>query len=899
LSRLEDAGGGEAPEAQIGASLETLLPGLIVPLVGALLGLGALKIAAGGVGSRPVLAVAVLVLGVAAAVAPFRYGLPVAVVLAGFTGFLLDFVGDGASYWNEVFAAIILVRSLASCKPSQLELGVAGAVGIVFLGYLATGTSLKADLWGLKVLFLSAIVGWAIARLHPDGRTWLGIYYGLAVVAVASLVLELWQRSKGVSGLAGLGLVYGSRIREITSGGELRAFGGFTSAAPLSYALAITIAAWTGFALGPREERRVALLTFWVPPIAAAGLYLTIDRTAILALVVAFAVLGVTYRPRVLVPVAAAFAAAVVAAASFGFAAPFRHQLGSAAKARSTLWRDYLADFRPLGRGPATAGSAYKKVAPKPAWVPPLRIPAEWDVTYSRILLHGQQYPIAGTYLRRLPPLSVSADAQSLGVPSRLTVTSPTGRTLLDRQPSIRQAEPIAVRLPPSRERTLGLTVAVSSAEPVVARKRGPRVPSVPAGELVNLVSNPSFEASLGGWYAYQGPRGITGTSIARTSRDARFGNASLEVAHAVGLPAGAQGVTYAVFPVRNAREYTVSAYLRGSRGGESVLFYIQDSRLPRTIQTEPFTISRSWRRYRFTWMAWMTDPDMAVWIRSANAEGPQTFSVDGVQIEEANRPTPYCDGSEPHCRWFGEPNDSPSYRASSTRLVAGLGAVRAGSVEEIHVASTWLPMPQKPPFTITVDSEEMRVLEIDGLTAYRVRRAVNGALPAGHAPAAVVWDGAAAGARRAFRLPPATPGSTAYAEPIVQLRDLRIGGVPPARSSAERIWQRWFGQTPAALQSDGPGLVDNLYVSWIWQYGLLGFIACLAWLSLLLRPVLTAKRTPASVTAALVGAFLIAGGVAVNIWEEAPTDFLAALVLAIGLAAARPRPAPPAPRSR
>ena len=561
---------------------------LLAPAGGALIGLAAVGIAERGTGSRPVLAVVVIALAVAAAVLPLRFGLGIAVVLAGFDGFIVDFVGYGARYWNEVFAALLIARSVVFARPTRRELVVAAAVALVLVGYLASGTSLKADAWGLKVLGLWAVGGYGIYRLRPGLREWLGAYAGLATLTAASLVLEVWQRSKGARGLEKLGLAYGERVRQISPSGSLRAFGGFTSAAPLSYALAIALAAWVGFLLCSPSDRRVAWRTCWLPPVAAIGMYLTVDRTAVLALLAGLIVLAIAYRPAILLPAVALAAVLVGLGALAGIGSPFRHELGSSAKARAALWDEYLADLRPFGRGPATAGSAYKKVAPEPPWVPPIRIPSRWDVTYSQIVARGVEQPVLGTYLPHLPPLVLSADARSLAGGSRFGIASERGKTLLVRDLAAGVSEPIAVRVPASRKAVSRLTIG---------------------------------------------------------------------------------------------------------------------------------------------------------------------------------------------------------------------------------------------------------------------------------------------------------------ARPPVSLRNLRFAGLPPTRTPAERIWQRWFDRTPAALQSDGPGLVDNLYVSWLWQYGLIGVVVCAVWLVVLLRPIWVPKTNPVAISAVLVGVFLVVAALAVNIWEEAPIDLLAAIVLAVAYSVGRATP--------
>jgi hypothetical protein len=620
-------------------------------------------------------------------------------------------------------------------------------------------------------------------------------------------------------------------------------------------------------------------------------MYLTIDRTAVLALVAAVVVLAAVYRPRVLVPALVAGAVIVVIGATTGFGSPFRHQLGSAVLARASLWGLYLEDFRPLGRGPAAAGSAYKKVAPKPAWAPPLRIPAQWDVRYDRIVVAGEQFAIAGTYLPQFPGLIVAADVRAIGGPAGFRIDLKNERNLIDRPVPADRFEGLTLRLPPAHAPERSLDVAVTL--PRTARRA--TVPSVERSttkRVVNIVTNPSLESGTAQWVAYEGIEGFKGASIARVTSTSRFGSASLAVRRAGGQDSGPmQGGAYLPFPVKSGSRHTLSLYLRGARAGQSILISVQGPTMPGAINTAPFAIGTSWTRHVFAWQAPTTDPFMAIYIRNAAATGRNTFFVDGLQIEHGNAATPYCDGSVDHCLWVGAAHGSESYRAASTRLADSVGAAPAGTVDEIHVSSAWLPMPQRPPFTVAIDAEELQVLSTPDITTYRVRRGANGTLPAAHRTGASVWDDSARigpAPVRVFRLPPGTLPPPRSGEPAVDVRDLRIDGLPPRRTPAERIWQRWFERTPAALQSDGPGLVDNLYVSWIWQYGLLGLLICVGWLAVLIRPMLVAKREPAAVTAALLGIFLIVGAFAVNIWEEAPTDVLTAVVLALGFAAAR-----------
>ncbi len=579
-----------------------------LPLAAIALGTAALFVSRAGAHDRPVLAIAVLLLGAVAGFIPFRYGLPIAVVLSAFNGFLADFVGDHALYWNELFAAVVVARSVAAKRPSRREVQIAAVLGAVYAGYLLTGTSLRASVWGAKVLLLSAVIGWAVARSRVRMRDWRAIYCALVAVVGASIILAAWQRSEGIKGLSDLGLAYGTRIRETAGGSGVRAFAGFTSAAPLSYALVIAVCCWAAFALGGRD-RKLVLATAWVLPAAAAGIYMAVDRTALIGLVAALFVVALAYRRKVFVSAAAL--AAVALAILVSVEAP-RHfdSFKSAAQARFALWGEYLSAVEPFGAGPATAGSAYAKVAPA-GWVRPFQVPQFWRVTYSGMRASGEQAAIVETRLARRPPLELFARLQAVGRPERLIVT-------LGNDPT-------------SPEKTL-VNRTIPSDRPIPVRMRIPGTP---------------------------------------------------------------------------------------------------------------------------------------------NRQAPLGFTL----------------------RQVGAPD--------------------------------------------------------------------SGAQPAGE----------------------------------LDIRDLRIQGLPKPRTRAERIWQRWFERTPAALQSDGPGLVDNLYVSWSFQYGILGLGLCAAWLGVLLWPTVRRQRGSPGLAAALVGVFLVVSAAAVNIWEEAPTDLLAALVFAIAFAASRTPTKSPATR--
>jgi hypothetical protein len=813
---------------------------ILVPAVALALGGLAILVAQHGAHNRPALAVVVVLVGAVAAVLPFRYGLPLAIGLAGFEGFFHDFVGPRALYWNEAFTAGLVIRSCVVRRPSRREVAAAAALAAVYALYLATGTSLKADLWGGKVLLSSVVVGWALARLGIGRPEWRAIYLALATVAGAGLTLGIWQRAKGVQGLFGLGLDYGQRIREVAGGGHVRIFGGFTSAAPFSYMLAIALCAWIGLFLTGGQERRLARETAWLPVVVIAGIVLAVDRTAVIGLAVAGVVLALAFRRNVLLATAAA--AAVIAAVVLLVVGASGGQLGDTAHARASLWREYVADFRVFGAGPASVGSAYDKVGPKD-WQPPLVVPNDWDVRFDRIVLDRQSQPLVSSRLKPRPPVTISARARSVDRPRRLVATlgsslDPPGPAVLSMLVPKAHAVRVAMRVPGGAGGSEPLWLTAVPA--LLGRTYG--------GRLVNLVENPSFEQGTTAWYPLE--FFAKGATIARDDRVSHRESASLAI-----TPTAAKQGAY-TFLTMPPGVYTATAWVRAD-ARTTVVARLTDnvvSALTTNTVVEPDT----WTKVSVSGRIERNRNVLYLWTTTK-----VPFRIDEVQVEPGRTATAYCDGRVPHCRWSGEPDASTSFRAAMTRLTAPLSRTDTTA----RVASTASPMPRSAPFGLEVDGEQMDVRRILGSRAYLVARS----------PAARDHE-AGAGAWAVLAVP---EREELTGDAAVTLTGLRVNPAAPSRTPAERIWERWFDDTPAALEGDGPGLVDNLYVSWIFQYGLLGVVFAAAWIAALLWPWFARRRGPATIAASLVGVFLVVAAVAVSVWEESPTDLLAAVVFA------------------
>ena len=92
-----------------------------------------------------------------------------------------------------------------------------------------------------------------------------------------------------------------------------------------------------------------------------------------------------------------------------------------------------------------------------------------------------------------------------------------------------------------------------------------------------------------------------------------------------------------------------------------------------------------------------------------------------------------------------------------------------------------------------------------------------------------------------------------------------------------------------SAATGASEAVVDNQYLSWLYQYGVvLGIVIAALWVLTMLRPFAFPSRTPAGVAGELVGVFAVVAAVGVNVWEEFPVNFIVAASLAMSLAAYR-----------
>lgn len=412
---------------------------VVLPLAAVVVGRAAVLLAERGTGTRPVLEVAAVAAAVAAALAPPRYGLAVAVVLVTLGGFLTDFAGSRAAWADDAFAVVFVAKSLVWKRPNRREVGAVAAIAAVYGAYVVAGTDAESAFWAAKILFVPVAVGWAVARSSRTASAWRATFCGFAFACVVGVVLAQWQRAQGVERLRELGVPTGSRIKQ-TSDGVLRAFGGFTSPAPFAYALGLTLICWLAL-LVSRRGRRLALTTIWVPPAALVGMVWSVNRTAVAALAIAVSAVAIRclwrWRPTVALTTCLVVAAAGVAAAGLSVRGAFGQSIRldePSVGGRVATWRDYVGEGAILGAGPGSAGAAYLK-AHRSRVRSYVELCGGWEFTFTwsgrrRYLAEAGTCIDAGLPGRRRRALAFTAEAAGVAVSRRVTLRLGSGRRL-------------------------------------------------------------------------------------------------------------------------------------------------------------------------------------------------------------------------------------------------------------------------------------------------------------------------------------------------------------------------------------------------------------------------------------------------------------------------------------
>ena len=215
--------------------------------------------------------------------------------------------------------------------------------------------------------------------------------------------------------------------------------------------------------------------------------------------------------------------------------------------------------------------------------------------------------------------------------------------------------------------------------------------------ETTNLVQNPSIETNTTGYTAVG-----AGTALAQNSDYQRRGVYSLRVTPDSGVE---DGVYYTVSAVATNTNHAYSFDFRGVDGVpyQAYLYDIGISQILGTPQT--FTGDGEWHRYSDV-VQTSTGAVVRLYIIKNNSASTGAFYIDGVQLEQQDIVTTYCDGdqmgnitplpgNEPAYRWNGAKHASTSTRSAKTTAggqildLEALGTVsnvRIGGVEGVGI---------------------------------------------------------------------------------------------------------------------------------------------------------------------------------------------------------------------
>lgn len=185
------------------------------------------------------------------------------------------------------------------------------------------------------------------------------------------------------------------------------------------------------------------------------------------------------------------------------------------------------------------------------------------------------------------------------------------------------------------------------------------------AGQLVNLVSNPSIETDADGYVSIS-------SSIARDDSGNRFGAAQLLITMTNVTGSGTRygNATDHLIPVTVGLAYTASLYARlvvaaSKSFNLSINWYtVADAFISNSSSGGNVALSGdAYARFSFTATAPATAHHARIDLRANGAQGVFDLVIDGVQFEQASAVTDYVDGDQDNCRWAGTAHASQSYR--------------------------------------------------------------------------------------------------------------------------------------------------------------------------------------------------------------------------------------------
>lgn len=174
---------------------------------------------------------------------------------------------------------------------------------------------------------------------------------------------------------------------------------------------------------------------------------------------------------------------------------------------------------------------------------------------------------------------------------------------------------------------------------------------------IINYVTNPSFEIDTTGWTHSQS-RAITRLSgyatDDKTSAYMRYGAFGL----AVEMGSGSTEGVYFTATTGEAGTYTFSISVRGAQG---VPYRIMITTTSDTIiSSATFTGDGLWHRY-YTTASLSASTNYRLWVAKNNSTNTATIYIDGAMFVMLNYNAWYFDGDSPKAKWIGAPHNSQS----------------------------------------------------------------------------------------------------------------------------------------------------------------------------------------------------------------------------------------------
>lgn len=196
-------------------------------------------------------------------------------------------------------------------------------------------------------------------------------------------------------------------------------------------------------------------------------------------------------------------------------------------------------------------------------------------------------------------------------------------------------------------------TAAMEDLRSISAVARFGDEPVVDAETTINLATNPSVETDLAGW----DPGGSVPPTFALSSTQARFGTFSLRVTWGAGgfLPLA----QYTAGGLISGRTYTISCYVYVPTGSLGVAI-VKAATGPWGTNTAG--LRDQWVRLVWTGTATATSIPIQIWPDTVPVGGELLY-IDGLQVEEGETATTYCDGEQASCEWDGTAHASTSRR--------------------------------------------------------------------------------------------------------------------------------------------------------------------------------------------------------------------------------------------